>query len=224
MPPTSETRVELSQLSARVAGADASGGPVETVVRKVRRFLMRERPPLGEQIAVRAADGAIVLRSEGDNAEALVREARLLLTSDPAVEAADVLEVDAAEFAVQADTEADRTGQRSEILRSRVRYFPYPTCEWFEIGIGDLVLTETDIIFEPEWQIVRDEDAAPSGQHRILLEGVTGFRSGRWWDVPCLLVQTSGRTYRYGWPAERRELDRIFSVQEWLRQLRSMLE
>lgn len=216
--------MELSQLSARVAGADASAGPVEAVARKVRRFLMRERPPLAEQVAVRAADGGIMLRSEGDDAEALVQEARLLLTCAPVAEATDVLEVDAADFAVQAHTEADRAGQRSEILRSRVRYFPYLTCEWFEIGIGDLVLTETDIIFEPEWQIVRDEDAAPSGQHRIPLEGVTGLRRGRWWDVPCLLVQASGRTYRYGWPAERRELDRIFSVQEWLSQLRSMLE
>ena len=46
---------------------------------------------------------------------------------------------------------------------------------------------------------------------------------GEWWDIPCLMVKTPRRTYRYGWPAERGELETLFDVDEWLRQIGAML-
>lgn len=213
-----ERRLKVSDLSPQVAGAE--GGVADAV----RRLLKRRDPSLAERVEVRPEERAVLLRAEGDEAAVLLRQAERALTVDPVGEAEGELEVDPAAFSIETNPEVPAAVQREELLRSRVRYLPYPVCEWFEISKGELVLTGAEIVFEPKQQITPEEGTAPSGEIRVPLEQVTEVRRGEWCQVPCLMIETPGRTYRYGWPAERRGLESIFNVDEWIARLRALLQ
>ncbi len=221
-----QMRIPAAELSARVLGAPAGALSPQARAYAVRRWLQRRRPALAGAITVEAAEGGVLLRAEGEVAEARLREARELLRPEhPAAAAEEVeIEVDAAEFAVETTgtPEPEPARREPERLRSEVRYFPYPTCEWFEISTGELVLTERRVRFEPRLQIVGESGWGRSGEHEHPLEDLLRFWRGEWWDVPCLMLQMPQRTYRYGWPARRQEPGTIFEVDEWLSLLRSI--
>ncbi len=213
-----ERRLKVSDLSPQVADAEGS------VADAVRRLLKRRDPSLAERVEVRPEDRAVLLRAEGDDGSVLLQRAARILTVDPVGEAEGELEVDPADFSIETNPEVLAAAQHEELLRSRVRYLPYPVCEWFEISTGELVVTEAEIVFEPKQQITPEEGTAPSGEHRLPLGQVTEVRRGEWCQVPCLMIETPGRTYRYGWPAERRGLESIFNVDEWIARLRALLQ
>ncbi len=189
----------------------------------VRHYVERKRSGLAEVLQVAAREGAVVVRAEGEFPEETLREFRDLLDAGRVMRVAGEIDVPPEEFAIDAGELPEEAFDETETLRSHVRYFPHPVCEWFEVSAGELVLTDRQVLFEPQWQITREEDAGPSGEHRIPLADVQRFWRGEWWDVPCLMLQTAGRTYRYGWSAGRGEPESVFDVDEWLEHLRSIL-
>ena len=88
---------------------------------------------------------------------------------------------------------------------------------------GRLTLSESRILFEPELIITDSPDSESSAHHVVPLSEIERVYRGEWWTVPCLMIQTPRITYRYGWPAERGELELIFDVDEWLGYLRSLV-
>jgi len=219
-----ETRVGLSSLSFRVLQAPPDEVSPAAAASAVRRFLERKRPGLAQALEIEAAPGGVMLRARGEAPGAMLHEALDLLESTRPPVAEREIEVDPEEFAIEtAEGVADVLHER-EVLRSRVRYFPYPICEWFEISTGELALSDHRVTYEPEWQIMQDEAAHASGQHLIPLNSVDRVERGEWWDVPCLMIYTPRTTYRYGWPAERRDIELLFDVDEWLLRIRQLLE
>ena len=139
-------------------------------------------------------------------------------------EVAGDIEVDPAEFSIEVTQPVGEPGPgEREIIASIVRYFPYPECEWFEIRDGRLTLTQRQIVFEPDLIITENPDSDASASHVIPLTEIERVYAGEWWTVPCLMVQTPRITYRYGWAAERGELELIFDVDEWLGYVRPLL-
>ena len=88
---------------------------------------------------------------------------------------------------------------------------------------GLLTLTDAQVLYEPEW-VIMSEHAQDEGENTVIpLSDVQDAFRGEWWDIPCLMIRTPRVTYRYGWPAERRELETIFDVDEWVASLRELL-
>lgn len=221
-----ETRLSPGEISFRVLGAAPGEVSPAAAARAVQEFLEREHPGLAATLTIEPADEAVLLRAEGESPDAMLREACQLLAPQTPSEEVGQIEVDVDEFAVETieEPEAEPEWEETERLRSEVRYFPYPTCEWYEISTGDLVLTDTHIRFEPRWQITSESGTGPSGEHSHSISDVRRFWRGEWWDIPCLMLEMPERTYRYGWPAKRGEPETIFDVDEWLAMLRSMTE
>jgi len=168
----------------------------------------------------------VVVHAWGEAPAEMLREAHELLGL--AVEPVDEeLEVDPGEFAVEVlDIASQAPEMESELLRSKVRSFPCPVCEWFDITAGELVLSDLRVCYEPEWAILTDEGETSEkpGAHAIPLSEITRVYRGEWWDVPCLMIETRQRTYRYGWPAERGDPERVFDVDEWVQEIRGLLQ
>jgi len=224
MASTEEMRLRLAVLSFRVLQADPRLATPQEAVEGIKAFLKRKRAGLAEALEILAGEGEVILRATGEVPHEMLREARELLMPDWEREPAGEIEVDPDEFAIELPDELEEPMLEREVLRSRARYFPHPVCEWFEITTGELVLTDARVTYEPEWVMMQDgAEAERSGLHVIPLGHVIKCWRGDWWDLPCLMIQTPERTYRYGWPAQRGELETIFDVDEWLVQLRSML-
>jgi hypothetical protein len=224
MPQVVEVRIRPAQLSFRVLRKPPQDVTAEEASRAVRRFLHMKRPALAQALQIEAGSGYVLLRAEGEVPQEMLREACELLESGSLPPVELEVEVDAEEFAVHVDEPPVESLGAREILRSIVRYFPHPVCEWFEITRGLLVLTDQQVTYEPEWLMMQDEAAQRSGRHVIRLDSMLGCGRGEWWDVPCLMIETAGFTYRYGWPAERGELELVFDVDEWLEHLRRLLQ
>jgi len=221
-----ETTLLPADLAFRVLGAPPDRTTPENAAHAVRQFLGREYPALAAALTVEAADEGVLLRARGEAPHTVLREAREILGPQAPSEEVGQIQVNADEFAIEVarPLEPEPEWEETEHLRSEVRYFPHPTCEWYEISTGDLVLTEHHVRFEPRFQIISESATAPSGEHNHLIADIERFRRGEWWDIPCLMLEMPDRTYRYGWPATRGEPGRIFDVDEWLTLLRSMTD
>ncbi len=224
MPLTEEMRLRPADLSFRVLQADPRLATPQEAVDAIKRFLQRRRAGLAEALEILAGEGEVILRATGEVPHQMLREAGELLMPDWEREPAQETEVDPEQFAIELPDELEEPLFDREILRSRARYFPYPTSEWFEITTGALVLTDARVTYEPEWVMMQDaEEAERSGLHVIPIDRISRCWRGDWWDIPCLMIEIPERTYRYGWPSERGEPETVFDVDAWLVQLRSML-
>ena len=223
MASVAELKIRPGELSFRVLQMDPARATPERAARAVMEFLQRKRSALWQTLDVSAGPDAVIIRASGETPEAMLEEAKDTLGLGEPETPQGEIEVDAGRFTIEVTRPAEEPPRVREVLRAQVRYFPYPICEWFEISMGILTLTDRQVIYEPLRQIMQDEAADRSGRHVIPLEQIEDFRRGEWWDVPCLLLETSERIYRYGWPAERGELDTILDVDEWLERLRALL-
>jgi len=217
-------RLRPSQLGFWVLGTSADLVSAEEAARAVRDYVRRKRAGLAEALRIEPRGEVVVVRTEGEYPAQMLRELKDLLDAGRRLHPTAEIEVDPGEFTIEVVEQPPEGPEEGELLRSRVRYFPHPVCEWFEVSTGYLTLTERRVLFEPEWQITREEDAGPEGEHRIPLASVERFWRGQWWDVPCLMLQVRQRVYRYGWPDRRGELETIFDVDEWLAKLGSIFE
>jgi len=219
-----EIRIKPSELAYRVLQRSPDSATAPAAAAAVHRYLQRKRAGLAAALEIEPAGRHVILRARGEVPHEMLREAMQLLESARPPEPTAEIEVDAEQFAVSVDEKVLGDSWEREIIRSTVRYFPHPVCEWFEISTGELTLTDKQIVYEPEWQIMQDEAAREFGKHVIPLGEVLGVSRGEWWDVPCLMVAAPGITYRYGWPAERGDLELIFDVDEWLDNLRKLVQ
>jgi hypothetical protein len=218
-------RLVPSQLSFRVLQKDPFAVSVEQAARAVTRFLQRKREGLTQALEISASGDEVVIRASGEAPDEMLREAGELLGLGEEPEPHLEIEVDPAEFAIKVlDVTSEEAHLEEEILRSKVRYFPYPSCEWFEVSSGHLLLTDHRVVYEPDYVIMADEDGGPQQDARAVALGeIKRVYRGEWWDIPCLMIETAGRTYRYGWAAEREELETVFEVDEWLQEIRFLL-
>ena len=219
-----QLRLRPSELGYHILGADPGAVEAAEAAEALKGYLGRKRPALAGTLEVRASGAEVLVRAAGRAATDALRELIDLLESYRLPEPEAEVEVDPDEFALEvADWPAPEVAEERLVLRSRARYFPYPVCEWFEISTGELRLTDRRVVYEPEWAIVGDGRKSRGEGHEIPLGEVLEVERGEWWDVPCVLIRTAGLTYRYGWPAERREPETAFDVDEWLERLRSVL-
>ena len=223
MAAVTESRIRPEELSFRVLQADPQRAGPDHAARAVRQFLTRKRAGLARAVKVSAGPHDIILRAEGEAPEQLIDEARELLGLGQALAADGEIDVDAADFAIELVPQALQEPEfEHEVLRSRVRYFPHPECEWFSISTGMLTLSDVQVLYEPEWLIMGEHGQQKGDNTIIPISDMPECYRGEWWDIPCLMIQTPKVTYRYGWPAERRELESIFDVDEWLEALRRL--
>jgi hypothetical protein len=218
-----ELDIRPRELSFRVLLMDPHEATPERAVPALRAWLDRKRPGLAAALEIAPAGEAIRFTARGESPEATLRELEDLLGIGRELVPQGEIEVSAERFAIEVAPGADRRPDEREILRSRVRSFPYPVCEWFDINTGMLVLTDRRITYEPEHVPIAERDYPERHIVEIPLKTVTNARRGLWWDVPCLMLETDGLTHRFGWPAERRELATVFDIAEWLETLRELL-
>jgi len=223
MAEVAEMRIRLEELSFRVLQADPLRIGADEAARAVRQFLMRKRAGLAQTVRVSAGTDDVILRAEGEVPEQFLDEARDLLGLGDVLAADEEFEVDPVEFAIEVLPQAvPEPDFEHEVLRSRVRHFPYPECEWFAISTGMLTLSDRQVLYEPEW-LIMTEHGQQNGENTVIpIADMIKCYRGEWWDVPCLMLETAEVTYRYGWPAERGELEFIFDVDEWLEALRRL--
>jgi len=211
-------RDELNAAILGAAGDDSSAGVAEAV----ERFLREREPQLAALLSVRRCTEGIAITATGKGPLDMLRAVEGVLGIEdrlPEVVAAEDLpeiEVEQEEFSLSVVERPEPQLLAEEILRSKVRYFPLPTCQWFEISEGDLVLTAESITFEPRRHITADQDADTRGFIIVPLTQVKALRRDYWLNVPCIRIETAKRAYRYGWPAWRQEPETIFEVEEWL--------
>jgi len=230
--------ISAREVSGRVLGLAGPEPTGEGLAEAVRRYLGRHQPWLAERVVV-GADGplAVVLPKAprggrpGEGALELLRAVEGVLGMadklpevPPEAELPE-LEVDGDLLGhVESVNPAAVAGEDPVLLRSKVRHFPLPVAEWFEIREGWLTLTPRRIRFEPRPRPALAEGGAASGEHAVALGRVRGVRRDTWCHVPCLRVETDGGPYRYGWPPRREEPGSSFDVTEWLETLRTLLE
>ena len=225
MPSEAQMRLKPMDLSYRVLRMIPQEATPNEAARAIRYYVSRKRSGLAQVLEVEATADDVIVRARGEDPDDLLRETVELLGIGGTLEIDGEIEVDEALFAIEVIDvpEAEPVFER-ELLRSRVRYFPHPVCEWFEISTGDLVLTDRRITFEPEWAAMQEESRPnQSSIHEVELADLEEVFNGEWWDVPCLMLRTPGLTLRYGWPGDRGNLDTIFDVDEWITVLRSLL-
>jgi len=219
----------------------------------VHEFLQAHQPWLAERVAVQAGKDCALIRPvvpgeadapggampgggtpdgtarEGERPGDILRalEAALgMMSKLPEVLDADGLreiEVDPDLLRPPAPVPEGEEDQFVGLLRSNVRSFPLPGAEWYEIHEGQLVLMERSVLFEPRHALGQTEDDRTVRRHEIPLADITGFGQDTWIHYPCLRIETERRTYRYGWPARRRNVWSDFNVEEWLVALESAL-
>jgi hypothetical protein len=225
MASSAEMRLAPSELSFRVLQKEPSSVSADQAVRAVTRFLQRKRKGLAKALEISASGGEVVIRASGEAPHEMLREAGELLGLGQDAESHLEIEVDPAEFAVAVlDIASEEPRLEQEILRSKVRYFPHPSCEWFEISSGLLLLSSRQVAYEPDYVVMADDQAgAQEGAHAVALGDIRRVYRGEWWDIPCLMIETADRTYRYGWASERAEPETVFEVDEWLDEIRFLL-
>ncbi len=225
MPSEAQMRLKPLDLSYRVLQMIPQEATPNEAARAIRRYVMRKRSGLAQVLEVEATAKDVIVRARGEYPDDLLREATELLGVGRPPEPDVDIEVDAALFGIEViEVPEEEPVYERELLRSRVRYFPHPVCEWFEISTGALALTGRRITFEPEWAAMpEDGEATRSGIHEIELADLEDVWQGDWWDVPCLMLRTPLRTYRYGWPGDRGDLEALFDVDEWIAALRPLL-
>lgn len=224
MASVAQSRLRPEDLSFRVLQADPQRIAADQAAGAVRQFLKRKRAGLAEVVKVSADPHHVILRAEGEDPQQLIDEALDLLGLGQVLSPDTEMDVDPADFTIEVAPEVVSEPEfEREVLRSRVRCFPYPDCEWFSISTGILTLSDAQVLYEPEWLIMGDHGAEKGDDTVIPLSEVEECFRGEWWDVPCLMIRTPAMTHRYGWPAERGELDSIFDVDEWLEAMRRLL-
>jgi hypothetical protein len=220
-----EIRLLPAHLSFRVLQKDPATATAEEALQAVQAFFRRRRAGLASVLEMRAEGDHIVLAATGEFPGEVLREAAELLSLGALEEPVGEIEVPAEEFAVEADVQVSDFLDEREVLFSRVRCFPLPECQWFDVTTGDLFLTDRRMIYEPEWVILSEESRGEERPRYVVpLTDVRDVSQGEWWDIPCLMVDTVSTTYRFGWPGVRGAPDSIFDVAEWLEQFRKLLE
>ncbi|GAH85088.1 unnamed protein product, partial [marine sediment metagenome] len=195
MPSVAEMKFRPSEFSFQVLLVDPASATPAQAVRCIQRFLRRKHAGLAEALDISAGPDEVIIRASGEAPQEMLHEAKELLCPDwerpPELE----IEVDSEQFVIQIVEKPEEALLERQILRSRVRYFPYPVCEWFEISTGELLLTDRRITYEPEWTIMpEDDEAQTSGMHLIALTDIESCQRGDWWDIPCLMVEIHGKT------------------------------
>ena len=230
--------VYAREVSARLTqglGADPSG---DQVAAAVRAFLVEHQPWLAARVRVAAGDGCAVVTAPASGPVRLgERPIDLLRAVQGVMGMADKLpevhsdeglpevHADPAHFLLPAEDPAPERPEGTEILRSRVRYFPLPTCEWFEVCDGELILQPLRVTFEPECQIMSERRSmGTAGKHVLELGRVRRVRRDSWWVLPCLRLDVNEGAYRYGWPALRTDPAAEFELDEWLATLKRLMD
>jgi hypothetical protein len=211
-----------AELGFRVLGRAPRRSTPGDAADALGRFLERKRPGLAQMLRVEPAAEGVRVAVRGERPDEALRELNELLRAPDPGNPAGALTVDPEEFHVEITTRQPRADERV-ILRSRVRSFPYPVCQWFDISTGLLTLTDARLVYEPE-DLIMDERGLAGGHVRVVeLAEIRRAYRGTWWDVPCLMLDTQSRTLRYGWPARRDEPELEFRVGEWVDALRTAL-
>ncbi len=223
MPSEAQTHLRIGELRYPVLQMHPDEGTPQLASAAVARYLGREHPALAGAVEVEPGIDGVVLRARGEAPEELLGVARSLLCRQR-IEPIGEIEVDVREFEIEVTEfhEATELSPR-ELLRSEVRYFPFPECEWFEISSGELAFTEQQVVYEPELVIMEGVEAQESGRHIIPLAHISSVYRGEWWDVPCLMIESGQFTWRYGWAARRGEPELVFDVDEWILLLRERM-
>jgi len=220
--------IRPEELSASIFGERGWESSLQAA-EAVAKHLAEKQPQLAALVSVRACQDHIIVTACGARQLDTLRAVEGVLGVEDRLPERDVpdelpeIEVDEEEFSVSAAELPEHPEGGEEILRSRVRYFPLPTCEWFEIREGELTLWPDRIVFEGRYQIVGDSGVDSGGLISIPLRDVTRFERDVWLNVPCLTVETEQMAYRFGWPASRDVPERLFYVEEWLDALRRIL-
>jgi len=228
--------IHAEDLGPRVLGEAAPDAGASALAEAVRRFLAEHQPWVAERVDVTpgehccrvTARAALACARHGERPIDLLRAAQGALgMADKLPEVVDEpdlpeLDVDAAVLELPVGPAQGAAGPPEEILRSKVRYFPLPEAEWFEICAGQLVLTSQGICFEPRYRPRESKDQRRARSHAIPLAQVTQAARDTWFHLPCLRVSTRRGAYRYGWPPEREELSTHFHVDQWLEALSSL--
>ena len=219
--------IRLEELSSSVLGDRGRESSLQAA-EAVMAYLREKQPQLAQALSIRACQDHIIVRASGANQLGTLRAVEGVLGVEdrlPEDSSDDLpeIEVDVDEFLVPAAQAVESPEGGEEILRSRARYFPLPTCEWFEIREGELALWPDRVVFEGSYQIVGDSSADSGDLINIPLREVVRFERDVWWNVPCLTIETAQKAYRFGWPAARDVPERLFDVEEWLDALRGIL-
>jgi len=194
----------------------------------VSEFLRETQPQLVGQITVRVAGGFVAVEASGERPLDTLRAVEGVLGIRdrlPEVEDTEELpDLEWGEGTVEA-SETTRGGWVSdeEVLRSRVRYFPLPECQWFDIRQGILTLTEAKIDFQPEHHIPSVAGEATSESMEIPLADITEFMEDTWLHLRCLRIETELEAYRFGRAQHRGKVELVFEVDDWLQALRYRL-
>lgn len=216
--------IRPQELSHRVLQMPPDDATARQAAVALRKWLGRKRPALAGALDIRAMGGLVRVSARGHAPEAMLFELDDLLGLHRDLTPVGEIEVPIQQFAIGASPHPDLVPIERELLRSRVRYFPYPECEWFDISTGMLTLTDRRITYEPEHIPIVERDEPKSRVLQVAIEQVRECRRGHWWDIPCLMVVTRPVAYRFGWPAERRDAATVFEVAEWLECLRALTE
>lgn len=225
-----EPRLEIrpDELSRKVL-ENPSEVPADRAAEAVRDFLSMQQPDLASRVEVRARGSLLVVECTGERPLATLRAVEGILgVEDRLPEVGDTAglpEIEWEEEVVAAAEGVQATGRASdgEVLRSRVRYFPLPECEWFDIRQGILTLTEGKIVFQPEHRIPSVAGEGSKELVEIQLADITNFREDTWVHLRCLRIETYLEDYRFGRAAHRDKVELIFEVDDWLHALRNRL-
>jgi len=222
---------DLSAGVLPAAGQDASGAELAAAVQE---FLTRHQPWLAERVEVLSRQGCAVVtaRETPGPPRAGERPLELLRAVQGVLGMADRLpevhgdgdmpeiEADAAQFDFPCSSWDEGDAAPEAVLQSKVRSFPLPEAEWYEICEGVLTLTHDRIVFEPRYWAPLEDKERSTRRHVLLLKDVSEVARDLWLHIPCLRVETQDAAYRYGWPPRREDLHSTFEVDEWLEALK----
>jgi len=226
VPVGSELLIRPVELSYRILREAPDDATPEAAAHAVAAWVLRMRPGLAGLLHISTTPSAVRVQAWGEYPEQILVELADLLGLHQALIPHSILNVDANEFTIEVSTSLPETQTHleREVLRSRVRHFPYPICEWFDISTGALRLTNKRVQFESEHFIL----TSPIGPAcvdvlEISLDCIQKVWRGEWWDMPCLMIATAETTHRFGWPADRLGIETLFDISEWINALRTLL-
>jgi len=218
--PRSPIRFSPAELSAQIRDAADDSADPEKVIAAVRTHLAHFQPILLPYLSF-DTDGGLIVLQISDAAPRGLRigvEAALGLESKaPETEMEEItgeIQVPPDLFAIELSDECD-TALTKEELRSWVRFYPLPTCEWYEISDGILSISNRNVMFKSAYQILGDEKSR-AVRHYYDIADVAQYGKDYWWNVPCLRIETGRARYRYGWATNYDEISLEFKIEEWL--------
>lgn len=222
MPAGSELLIRPVELSYRILREPPDDATPEAAAHAVAAWVQRMRPGLSGLLHISVTPAAVRVQAWGEYPESTLNELADLLGLRQPMIPRGILVVDADEFTIEVSSSLDESDAEREILRSRVRHFPYPICEWFDISTGMLRLTDKRMQFESE-HFILNSPVGPScvDALEISLDCIQEVCRGDWWDMPCLMIRTAETTHRFGWPAERMDIETLFDIGEWINALRA---